>query len=167
MQLIHISLKISLDSVLVKESTPGVVTPSKRVGVSRSRTFGNQHNPNLKANEVAIPDLMNLEFNQDRRDVFILNFSHTDMKCVHSVLRQMLLVKFKRRLYHFYPVRMKELWPCGMTIHENVETVLTFEVKTKVSEREPVTGLAVCAWSAGFRRQPDSRISPSVGCFFP
>ena len=37
-----------------------------------------------------------------------------------------------------------------MTIHENVETVLTFEVKTKVSEREPVTGLAVCAWSAGF-----------------
>ena len=42
----HISLNLFLDLVLGKESTPRVVTPSKRVGVSR--TFGDSAQPYSK-----------------------------------------------------------------------------------------------------------------------
>ena len=48
----HISLNLPYDSVLGKESTPGVVTPSKRVGVSRSRTFGESAQPCLPIHRV-------------------------------------------------------------------------------------------------------------------
>ena len=48
-QLYYISNKLPLDLTVGKESTPGVVTPSKRVGVSRSRTFGELVQPYFDA----------------------------------------------------------------------------------------------------------------------